>query len=748
MNQVIMNAVDGVVQNLLAVTFVATVLPLLACLIVYTGRLRLAVQRHLVWLYCLIGIAVLPCLILYGPKLTLAILPARTKVVQTVEQAPKKVTPVADKLRMADIKHTPQFTPSQTPTDHAKLLPARPESSDESQLPTIAIIKFAVAMLYVGGLLAMLLRMAVGLIRWRSLCAQAEAAPQGVAHLVVKRTRIRMLVSDRLASPVCGGILRPVVVLPRSLLSAGSEELRMVLRHEFAHVQRGDNLTNLLQRLIEAAYFYHPLVWLASVRLTQEREHICDNYVLADGADARSYADLLARIAESYTARPLAQTVALFEGRLLARVTSLLDSNRNLATRLSLRAAIACAVAALIAGGAVGTVRLAANDSPRQSNPPLSTADGNKMIDSNKDREDAWERMKLPEFLTAAVVYAKPFDGITIDGKIDDWPTNTPKYHLIHPYAPYGPSDLKGDLRLSRDLSAYFMVTWSPRDQMVYVAVVVDDDDHVPTNPDYPKANSSECDCVELYFDGLNAERRHAWSDRTYPANLASMQYVAIAGPGLPFIGAGARNPGKTNPYVIGVDVTTTKNNCKWSVSGRRVIYEWRCVVYESYPAVAALKPGRRFGFDVIVADLDRHNGKITDHAAWVPFGAPGVYKMLDAGTLADLVLLGPDQPLTLVSGIAHLESGKAVADKTMQFYRSNWSGSYPMGQVVTDAQGKWSIELPAGEYRVKADDQARISPEKLSVIAGQAQQIQFQISPAKISIPPNSTDAASGTTQ
>ena len=121
-------------------------------------------------------------------------------------------------------------------------------------------------------------------------------------------------------------------------------------------------------------------------------------------------------------------------------------------------------------------------------------------------------------FKTAAVAYAMPLDGITLDGKIDVWPQTFPRYELVRPYHPYGPSDLVGELHESRDLSAVFLIGWNMERQLLYVAVVVDDDDHVPTNP-VEKANPAEYDSVELYFDGLYAERHHPYAERSFPAS-------------------------------------------------------------------------------------------------------------------------------------------------------------------------------------------------------------------------------------
>ena len=59
------------------------------------------------------------------------------------------------------------------------------------------------------------------------------------------------------------------------------QQLEMVLLHELAHVRRYDNLVNLLQRIVESLLFFQPMVWIVSGWVRREREHCCDELVVA-----------------------------------------------------------------------------------------------------------------------------------------------------------------------------------------------------------------------------------------------------------------------------------------------------------------------------------------------------------------------------------------------------------------------------------------------------------------------------------
>ena len=69
--------------------------------------------------------------------------------------------------------------------------------------------------------------------------------------------------------------------------------MKSILVHELEHIRRYDYLVNLFQRVAEAVLFFHPAVWLVSRRIRIEREHCCDDAVVAAGCVPLSYAESL-----------------------------------------------------------------------------------------------------------------------------------------------------------------------------------------------------------------------------------------------------------------------------------------------------------------------------------------------------------------------------------------------------------------------------------------------------------------------
>lgn len=104
---------------------------------------------------------------------------------------------------------------------------------------------------------------------------------------------------ERVCVPTVVGIVRPMILLPLSLMNGlSAEQVELLLMHELAHLRRRDHWVNLAQRFIESLFFFNPAVWVISRRIRIERELACDDLVLAAGAKSAAYADSLLRIAE------------------------------------------------------------------------------------------------------------------------------------------------------------------------------------------------------------------------------------------------------------------------------------------------------------------------------------------------------------------------------------------------------------------------------------------------------------------
>ncbi len=88
------------------------------------------------------------------------------------------------------------------------------------------------------------------------------------------------------------GLPGPVLLLPKGITERLTPaQLCSIVAHEMCHVRRRDNLATAGHMIVEAVFWFHPLVWWLGARLVEERERACDEEVVEAGRDAQTYAE-------------------------------------------------------------------------------------------------------------------------------------------------------------------------------------------------------------------------------------------------------------------------------------------------------------------------------------------------------------------------------------------------------------------------------------------------------------------------
>jgi beta-lactamase regulating signal transducer with metallopeptidase domain len=186
----------------------------------------------------------------------------------------------------------------------------------------------------------LLLRLGVGFWRVHQIrrncsdvdLSRLDPAISGIVRDFAAHRRVKLCVSGDVAIPAAIGFFRPAIVFPAWLLPQLSpEEIKVILLHELAHLRRRDDWTNLAQKIVKAAFFFHPAVWWIENRLTLEREMACDDLVLAQTASPKVYASSLISFAEKLQnarALTLAQALVSRIHHMSLRVTQILDAKR------------------------------------------------------------------------------------------------------------------------------------------------------------------------------------------------------------------------------------------------------------------------------------------------------------------------------------------------------------------------------------------------------------------------------------
>jgi beta-lactamase regulating signal transducer with metallopeptidase domain len=194
--------------------------------------------------------------------------------------------------------------------------------------------------------LARLAQVVAGLVQLHTLRASSIALDHRVlgpdaGNLVAECRGVRgssIMVSRCVDVPTAVGFLSPAIILPVWLAEeTDPEELKYIVLHELAHLRRRDDWTNLAQKIVKAALFFHPGIWWIERRLSLDREMACDDAVLAQSGSPKGYAQCLARVAQKSFLRrqiALAQAAVSRVRQLSLRVAQILDVQRPRTTRL------------------------------------------------------------------------------------------------------------------------------------------------------------------------------------------------------------------------------------------------------------------------------------------------------------------------------------------------------------------------------------------------------------------------------
>ncbi|QEH32178.1 Penicillin-binding protein 4* [Aquisphaera giovannonii] len=257
-----------------------------------------------------------------------------------------------------------------------------------------------------------------------------------------------------------------------------------------------------------------------------------------------------------------------------------------------------------------------------------------------------------------AVGVAYPASGITIDGRLDDWPEGRQTYPIERVEA--------GDKRRDpKDLKASFRVAYDPGAHALFFAVVVDDDSIVLDGPGEPAWDGQ--DGCELFLDAAHSEGGSPFT-----------QYARY---------------GNQSRTVGPAEVPEARRKVAVERAGSRITYEWRIEVDPP------LDPDRAIGFDVSVADKDEDGS-----FSWVAWGQ-GTQKIQGADRCGELLLARPETRFGELEGRADWEESSKLAPPSRVRVRSA-SSSRLWRDAPVDPYGSYRVAmLPEGAYTVRPVD-------------------------------------------
>lgn len=142
---------------------------------------------------------------------------------------------------------------------------------------------------------------------------------------------VRIFLSEKIASPLTIGFLKPLILVPvASINHLSVAQLEAILLHELAHIKRYDYLINILLSVAEISLFFNPFTRLFSKHIRKERENSCDDWVLQFQYSASTYAEALLRMAQLQATPAFAMGAAgNHQHELLNRVKRMIGTNEN-----------------------------------------------------------------------------------------------------------------------------------------------------------------------------------------------------------------------------------------------------------------------------------------------------------------------------------------------------------------------------------------------------------------------------------
>ena len=262
-----------------------------------------------------------------------------------------------------------------------------------------------------------------------------------------------------------------------------------------------------------------------------------------------------------------------------------------------------------------------------------------------------------------AIAYARPASDIVIDGDLSDWPQTAERYAIAETLG----SETWRD-------PAYFRVAYAPTGDALYIALVVEDASAVSGEPG--AANWLAQDSHLVYVDAHHSPRGSVgWLFAATDAGHTNLS-----------------NPLSWDPAAA----RASDDSAEMAVArqGGQLIYEWRIALDRP------VRAGMSLGLDHLLVDIDAgEDASARALSTWGPFGA----KSQRASRMGDLILLSDDDQLGTLSGAMSWADGVPGGDMAGLRVRVISAVDPELWVVVAaDDNGRYSVDLPPGEYCAK----------------------------------------------
>jgi len=184
-----------------------------------------------------------------------------------------------------------------------------PDSADPINFISIAGFIWLAAIIIISALIiaratqiTFLLRKTLPITR-PELCSLVKRLTQETS--IKRDVRLCYMDINNVDSPAVIGILRPYILLPRSIADNWLvDDIEPLLLHELSHIKRNDLLVNWVQVVVQVVYFFHPLVWFTNSMIRHLREEVCDDNAVRLGEGRKRYSLSILKVMEETVKEP------------------------------------------------------------------------------------------------------------------------------------------------------------------------------------------------------------------------------------------------------------------------------------------------------------------------------------------------------------------------------------------------------------------------------------------------------------
>ncbi len=357
MSDVITVLSDTIFVSLVNTAWQMTLLIPLVALLIWMFRIKSAATRYSIWLFVLFAIIALPLITPFIPQIDVA----QFRSQRAAGDRPDDL--VRSGMGGGEAGELPEDSDPMPSVVTAKV-----HANSGSDVSLINPVSIAYFIWCAGALLTFCITLGAHInlrrLRVNSPDVKDPAAMDMLSRLkqrVKVRRPVALKVTSKIYTPMSLGIFSPTIILPDGGFG-GISDLEMILTHELAHIRRCDYLVNILQNILKAIFFFHPLYHLMNRNLAKEREHICDDWVIHVTEQRSGYAECIIGLLEKALHKPInvPVTLAMAERKrdIPGRIDMIVDRKRKTATKISRKALIAVSLIGFLTLLAMGGARL------------------------------------------------------------------------------------------------------------------------------------------------------------------------------------------------------------------------------------------------------------------------------------------------------------------------------------------------------------------------------------------------------